>query len=287
VRVEKHSLDTGKLLGIYPLPQVPFVQWTSFGQQMVLHERDTGLFVSVLAPTARLGGYSFNFSLYTVNLAENKSTVEADLGPYMVTALESAGYSATHDGRGVLYTQLADAENGKLVLLEIACQGGKVLRKIEDPQVNLNLVLRADANNGLYAASAGYIIPGPPGMPGSFVPGVLSLWKLEPKAESFTLVSTFPELGSHFELNPPAISALMFSDSEDSGALLVAAVDTTDKSNQTALNTISLITLPLAGNNSKTKATIAKNFCHMKLPGENYTCPKVISTLNQIKEIMV
>jgi hypothetical protein len=287
VRIEKHSLDDGKLMGIYPLPEVPFVQWTSFGQQMVVQERDTGLFVTVLAPTAHLGGYNFNFSLYTLNLAENKTSLEADLGVYTVTPEESAGYSVTHDGHGILYTQLGDAQSGKKVLLEIACQGGKVLRKIEKPPVNLNLVLGADGDKGLYAVSAGYIIPAPPPAPGSFVPGVLSLWKLEPNADHFTLVSTFDELGSQFELNPPAISALLSSDSSDQGALAVAAVDLTDKFNHTAINTVSLITLPLAGNSSKMKASVANNFCHMKIPGKNYTCPKVISALKQKNEVIV
>merc|ERR1719253_1093091 len=53
-RIEKHSLLDGSLVGIYPLPQIKFVQWTTFGQQMVLHERDTGLFASVLAPTSQI-----------------------------------------------------------------------------------------------------------------------------------------------------------------------------------------------------------------------------------------
>lgn len=268
-RIEKHSLLDGSLVGIYPLPTVPFVQWTTFAQQMVLHERETGLFASVLAPTALIGGYTFNFSLFTVNLSKNSTVVEAALGQYTVSPSESAGYSVAHNGNGIMYAQLTDA--GEKVILEIDCQGGRVLRKIANPAKSVDMVLGADGNHGLYGASSGYITPGSP--VGTFTPGILTLWKLASKADAFTMVSTFPDLGNKFELNPPAISAMLSNGADTDGALLVA---TTDLSS-TDINSVSLITLPLAGNASKTKANIAKDFCTMGGGGHHYTCPKVIS----------
>jgi hypothetical protein len=267
-RIEKHSLVDGRLVGIYPLPQIKLVQWTTFGQQMVLHERDTGLFASVLAPTSHNGGDMFDFSLFTINLSKNSTVVEAALGTFYVSPSESAGYSVAHDGNGLMYAQLTDTD-GK-VILEISCQEGKVLRKIKS-HTSVDLVLGADGNNGIYGVTSGYITPGTP--TGTFTPGILTLWKLEPQTNAFRMLSTWPELGNKFELNPPAISAMLSNGVEADSAFLVSAVDLSSSD----INAVSLITLPLAGNTSSTKATVVKDFCFMHGPGHNYTCPKVIS----------
>lgn len=273
VRIEKHSLDDGKVLGIYPLLDVPFIQWTSFGQQMVVNEMDSGLIVSVLAPSANLGGYVFNYTLYNVDIAKNKTVVAAELGGYMVSPSQAAGFPAAHMGQGLLYTMLTDPSTSQPVLLEIDCLSGKVVRTIANPPVK---VFSADGNKALYGATTGITIG---------LGGMLELWKLEPDADTFTLVGKFPEIGESWQLAPPAISSFLFSDADNEGALIVTAVDTSGSAKE--LNTVALITLPTAGNKSSSKATVVKGFCTMKGAGLNYTCPKVISALKQPKLVIV
>ena len=41
-RVTQRSTKTGAVVQVFPFPEVPFMLWTGFGQQMVINELDHG-----------------------------------------------------------------------------------------------------------------------------------------------------------------------------------------------------------------------------------------------------
>ena len=131
VRVEKHSMSDGSFLGQYPVAGVPFMLWTSFGQQMVM-DGDTPI---VLAPTVNKGGYVFTYSIFSVDVAANTSKLVKAIGDYMVTPTDAAGFPAAMSSDGAMAAILADAASQQNVLLELSTKDGSLLRTVAAPPV--------------------------------------------------------------------------------------------------------------------------------------------------------
>lgn len=267
-RVTQRSTKTGEVIQNFPFPDVPFMLWTGFGQQMVINELDhgDGLQAVVLAPTANLGNYNFNMTLFVTDLDGSRagwSRKLADLGAWQLTPALAAGYNAARVGLGQMFVTLGSPYvAGELTLLVILMEDGRVLRQVANPPVS---VFAKDGNWGLFGVSGSIGVPG--------------LYFLEQDATEFELLGTFPELGSSWEPAPPAIATFVagppVSSSAPEGVLYVTMVDRSDPSDPRAMNTVALLALPT--NQSKVKPHVVRNFCTMAGGGLNYTCPKLIS----------
>lgn len=271
-RVAQRSTLTGAVVKVFPFPEVPFMLWTGFGQQMVINELDHGggIQAVVLAPTVNLGNYNFNMTLFVCDLDGSRAgwtRLLAELGAWQVTPTLAAGYNAARVGLGQMFVTLATPA-GTPILLVILMSDGRVLRRIASPTA----VFAKDGNWGLFGAGGG-VSPGGIGPPG--------LYFLEQDAHEFKLLRIFPELGSTWELAPPAIATFVaetFSSSAPEGALYVTAVDKSDPTDPKAINTVALLALPT--NQSQVKPHVVRNFCTLSGGGFNYTCPKLLTAFS-------
>ena len=93
-RVQRVSLASGAVAATYPLPQVPFVQWTGFGMQLGV---DGGLGVAaVVAPSnGNQSAPPFDYAVWAIDLNKNTSRVLATLPNPPGTTPIFEGFPAT------------------------------------------------------------------------------------------------------------------------------------------------------------------------------------------------
>jgi hypothetical protein len=256
-RIAARNLGDGTLLGIYPLPEIPMVQWTGFGQQLGV---DTSLDLAVVFAPSNASQYSppFDYGLWAVDLAKNRTKLLMNMPNPPGTTPIFEGFPAdvcskTH----TFYVITGVGATRYLVAIDLVA--GKIrFEKELDVPPSLTLIAVDSSTGRLWGA--GY---------SDHAGGTMTLLELDTATGAILSNTPATALGTGWNLN--ALPGIVAIDSAK-GALVFPA--TSDSKSAVGNPQVSLVRLPFPV--TKVMPTATSGFCTLSTTHTNFTCPKLL-----------